>query len=110
MWASLHRSVAQGASTLPPDRTETNAGRVVPVGSRLRAVLDLRRHAPDGEPHPPTAYIFGNEAATSSPFPRAAQRWAALGVYGERSAFFAHHSHKEGRTRKRPDWGPAVTY
>jgi hypothetical protein len=28
---------------------------------RLKATLELRKHAPDGTEHPGTAYVFGNE-------------------------------------------------
>jgi integrase len=34
---------------------------VIPVGPRLRAELAMRRHAPDGKAHAPTAYVFGND-------------------------------------------------
>jgi integrase len=39
----------------------TGRTRVVPVGQRLRAVLAIRRHGPDGMPLGPDAYVFGNE-------------------------------------------------
>ena len=29
-------------------------------GARLRAELKMRRHAPDGKEHTPTAYVFGD--------------------------------------------------
>jgi hypothetical protein len=29
-------------------------------GARLRADLEMRRHAPDGKEHTPTAYVFGD--------------------------------------------------
>ena len=41
-------------------KTKTATTREVPVGSRLAAVLDLRRHAPDGVPFGPDGYVFGN--------------------------------------------------
>lgn len=43
-------------------KTKTAETRTIPIGPRLRAELDMRRHGADGEDHPPTAYIFGNEA------------------------------------------------
>jgi integrase len=46
---------------IPPSKSKTKKPRVLPVGTRLRAVLSMRRHAPDGEPHAPDAYVFGNE-------------------------------------------------
>jgi integrase len=45
---------------LPAGRTKTNKGRVIPVSSRLRAVLALRRNGPDDEPLSGTAHVFGN--------------------------------------------------
>jgi integrase len=35
--------------------------RYVPLSQELRAMLDLRRHDPDGEEFGPDAYVFGNE-------------------------------------------------
>lgn len=46
---------------LPATKTKTAEARVIPISSALRAVLELRRHAPDGTEHPQTAYVFGNE-------------------------------------------------
>jgi integrase len=34
--------------------------RVIPVSSELRAVLEMRRTDPTGQPSPPDAYVFGN--------------------------------------------------
>jgi integrase len=42
--------------------TKTNAGRTIPISPRLAAILEMRRNAPDGEEHPPTAFVFGNSA------------------------------------------------
>lgn len=46
---------------LPSSKTKTAEARVIPVGPRLRAVLEMRKHAPNGTNHPPNAYVFGNE-------------------------------------------------
>ncbi len=46
---------------LPARKTKTNTDRTLPIGSRLRAELAMRRHAADGQPHPPEAYVFGDE-------------------------------------------------
>ena len=35
--------------------------RYVPLSQELRAMLDLRRYDPDGQPFGPDAYVFGNE-------------------------------------------------
>jgi integrase len=46
---------------LPASKTKTRRDRVVPISSRLRAILELRRSAPDGSPQPPEAFVFGDE-------------------------------------------------
>jgi len=46
---------------LPATKTKTAEARVIPVGSRLRAELEMRRHSPDGKEHLPSAFVFGNE-------------------------------------------------
>lgn len=55
---------AKGVPTLivfRAENTKTNQERTIPVSPALRAALEMRRHAPDGEPHPPTAYVFGDD-------------------------------------------------
>jgi integrase len=47
---------------LAAGKTKTNQTRRVPVGSRLRAVLEMRRHGPNGKPFPAASFVFGNEA------------------------------------------------
>jgi integrase len=46
---------------LPASKTKTARNRVVPISSRLRAILEMRRHDPAGQPHGRHAYVFGNE-------------------------------------------------
>lgn len=46
---------------LAPASTKTRTGRTVPISARLRAILDMRGADPAGEPHPPSARVFGNE-------------------------------------------------
>jgi len=35
--------------------------RDVPMSQKLRSILDMRRHAPDGKEHAANTYVFGNE-------------------------------------------------
>jgi len=56
-----HNGQTRQSAVLPAGKTKTNTTREVPVGSRLAAVLDVRRHAPDGTRLGPGAYVFGNE-------------------------------------------------
>lgn len=45
---------------LPAAKTKTKSDRRVPVSTRLRAVLEMRRFDPAGEPLRAQAYVFGN--------------------------------------------------
>lgn len=55
------RDVKAAVFALPAELTKTNTPRAVPITPRVRAVLDLRKYAPDGREHSPEAYVFGNE-------------------------------------------------
>lgn len=50
-----------GEIRLPAGATKTKTARTIPISARLRAVLDMRRVDPAGEPLPPTAFVFGTE-------------------------------------------------
>jgi integrase len=45
---------------LPAAKTKTKRDRVVPVSSRLKAILEMRRKDPAGNDLQPDAYVFGN--------------------------------------------------
>jgi integrase len=47
---------------LPAGKTKSKRDRTVPISSRLRAILEMRRSGPDGKEHPSSAFVFGNEA------------------------------------------------
>lgn len=51
----------QNVILLPAAITKTNTARDVPMTQRLRALLELRQHAPDGTLHTPDEFVFGNE-------------------------------------------------
>ena len=51
---------------LPAAKTKTKRDRVVPISVRLKAILEMRRNDPAGEPHGPQAYVFGNEIGQRS--------------------------------------------
>ena len=56
----LGRRARRGNTSCSSPETKTADTAVVPVGTRLAAVLDLRRHAPDGTRLEPDAYVFGD--------------------------------------------------
>lgn len=49
---------------LPLAKTKTKRDRRIPISNRLKAVLEMRRFDPKGEPHPPQGYVFGTEIGT----------------------------------------------
>lgn len=46
---------------LPAQKTKTKADRTIPISTRLRAILEMRRNGPEGSELPPSAHVFGNE-------------------------------------------------
>ena len=47
--------------TLAAANTKTRRARQIPISSRLRSLLDLRRFDPAGQPLPADTFVFGNE-------------------------------------------------
>jgi integrase len=41
-------------------KAKTRTARIVPISTRLKGVLEMRRHGPTGEPFGPEAFVFGN--------------------------------------------------
>ena len=60
-WSQV-RLDARSEIFLPGPKTKTNRDRRIPLSGRLRAILEMRRHDPDGKDHPPEAYVFGSLA------------------------------------------------
>jgi integrase len=46
---------------LPATKTKSAQARAVPIGATLRAELAMRTTGPDGQVHPSTAFVFGND-------------------------------------------------
>jgi integrase len=60
-WADVEQEDGQPAwLALKGERTKTGQARVVPVTATLATVLATRRQDPNGEPHRPEAFVFGN--------------------------------------------------
>ncbi len=50
-----------GNFEIDASKSKTNEARGIPMTSRLRAILEMRQHGPDGQPFPIEAHIFGND-------------------------------------------------
>ncbi len=76
----------QNALLLPAAITKTNAARDVPLTQHLRALLDMRRHAPDGREHAADRFVFGNEVGEPVKYWRVNAAWhdtcVAAGITG----------------------------
>jgi integrase len=69
---------------LPFGKTKTKRDRRIPISTRLRAILEMRRFDPAGEPLPADAYVFGTEIGTPVNCFARAWRSAVLKAHGMR--------------------------
>jgi len=67
---------------LPAGKTKTKKPRAIPISTRLQAILEMRRLAPDGKEHPATGYVFGNEIGQRAASFKTAWRIAVLKAHG----------------------------
>lgn len=73
---------ARPVLSLPFTKTKTRTTRQIPISTRLRAVLELRRLDPNGQPHPPSAYVFGSTIGTKVEGFQRAWHTAVLKAHG----------------------------
>lgn len=77
----------QAGIYLPAVKTKTRQDRWLPMSSRLRTVLEARRHDPNGDELPASAYVFGNEVGQAAKsFKRAWER-ALLVAHGHKPVY-----------------------
>jgi integrase len=69
------------------EKAKTRTERHVPISSRLRAILETRRHDPSGEPHALDAYVFGNELGQPVASIKRAWMTAVLRAHGRKPRF-----------------------
>src|SRR5690606_36579206 len=75
-------SLARDETVLRAEHTKTREKRVIPISSRMREILESRRHSPDGELFPPLAYVFGDEIGRRVGSARRAWQTAVLRAHG----------------------------
>jgi len=59
-WKQI-RSAPKPEILFPAQKTKTKTARSVPISTRLKAILDMRKTAPHGTQFGPDDYVFGNE-------------------------------------------------
>jgi integrase len=101
-WSQIQRDDKNQARwiLLPATKTKTAEARVLPIGPRLRAELEMRRHGPDGKEHPSNAYVFGNETG---------ERVTSIRRCWEDTVLRAH-GHAPVRTRGKLDAASRAAY
>ena len=67
---------------LTSSKTKTRRERRIPISSRLRAILELRRFDPAGEPVPMSGFVFGNEIGQRVQSTKRAWNTAVLKAHG----------------------------
>ena len=65
LWADV--SLGRGEIVLRAERTKDRETRIIPISSRLRAILQMRGTDPAGTPFPPSARVFGDEVGRRAP-------------------------------------------
>lgn len=89
---------------LPADVTKTAEDRDVPMTQRLRGVLEMRRHAPNGAEHPPGAHVFGNEVGERIAGVR--ERWERTCRAANITGLAFHDLRREAASRLRESGAP----
>ncbi len=77
------------ALVLPWTKTKTKTERRLPISSRLRAVLEMRRFDPAGDPLPPSAYVFGDGLGRRVDSTKRAWNTAVLRAHGHEPTYTA---------------------
>ena len=73
---------ARAELVLPWTKTKTRRDRRIPISSRLKSILEMRRFDPAGQPMPADRYVFGNEIGQRVQSIKRAWNTAALRAHG----------------------------
>jgi integrase len=74
---------------LPWGKTKTRRDRRIPISSRLKSILEMRRFDPAGQPHAMDAYVFGTEIGSRLTSINRAWHTAVLKSHGQTPAYTA---------------------
>lgn len=77
----------RAALFLPATKTKTKRDRWIPLSTRLRAILEMRRLDPAGKPLGPELYVFGNEIGQRVESYKRAWDWAVLKAHGHKPTY-----------------------
>jgi hypothetical protein len=71
------------------ENTKDRENRILPISSRFRKVLEMRRDSPTGVPFPSSAYVFGDEIGQRVDNVRRAWQTAVLRAHGHKPAWIS---------------------
>lgn len=94
----------QNVLLIPEDSSKTAEPRDVPMTRRLRALLEMRRHCPDGEEHGQESYVFGNDVGEKIRDIRAA--WENCCAASRIRGLVFHDLRREAASRLRESGAP----
>jgi len=89
----------EGYILLNAAKTKTNEARSVPMTSRLRAVMEMRRTDVTGDDFPPTAYVFGNRIGERTSYPAFKKGWKQAYTKAGISGLHFHDLRREFASR-----------
>ncbi len=72
----------RSAIVLAAEHTKTRKARTIPISTRLKTILDMRRLDPIGAPHAPDVFVFGNALGQKIDSPKRAWMRAVLKAHG----------------------------
>jgi integrase len=75
------------ALVLPAGKTKTKRERRVPISSRLKAILEMRRFDPAGQPLPLSRHVFGNGIGQRVQNFKRAWNMAVLKAHGQKPSY-----------------------
>ncbi len=78
---------SKAALFLPHHKTKTKTDRRIPISTRLKSILEMRRYDPAGQPHPLNAFVFGSQVGTRVEGFGRAWDTAVLKSHGHRPAY-----------------------
>ena len=99
-------SLPRGEIILRAEHTKDRENRILPISSRFREVLAMRRDSPAGAPFPSSAYVFGDEIGQRVSNVRRAWQTAVLRAHGHTPAWIWKKKtgpNDKGSTRLSPE-------
>jgi len=90
---------AQNEIHFPAGKTKARKPRYMPISQRLHAVLEMRRLDPNGQPHGPDAYVFGNALGERAYYATVSDAWVRACKRAQITGLHFHDLRREAASR-----------